>query len=323
MKTPVSDNKADAPLVVIAIGGNSLITDREHMDVLDQYRAAGETSQYIAPIVKKGYRVLVTHGNGPQVGFVLLRSELARDVIHQVPLANCVADTQGSIGMQIAQSLQNEFLRQGMKQAVVALVTQSVVDEQDPSFGKPSKPIGPFMSEEEARLHEREDGWVVGEDAGRGWRRLVASPTPLKIIELAAIRALLDGGTLVIAAGGGGVPVVYKPDGTLRPRPAVVDKDAASCLLACELGASIFIISTDVDKVSLNFGTPQQVDIDHMDVAECRRYLDEGHFAPGSMRPKIESALRFLEQGGKEVIITQPHHLEGALQGISGTHIVP
>jgi carbamate kinase len=202
-------------------------------------------------------------------------------------------------------------------------VTQVVVDEQDPSFGAPSKPIGPFMSEEEARQHEQDDGWVIGEDAGRGWRRLVASPAPLQIIELPIIRVLLDDGILVIAAGGGGVPVVYKPDGTLRPRPAVIDKDAASCLLACELGASVFIISTDVNKVALNFGTPEQADIDRMNMAECRRYLDEGHFAPGSMRPKIESALTFLEQGGKEVIITQPHHLSGALQGISGTHIVP
>ncbi len=323
MTKQVPKARTDAPLIVIAIGGNSLIKDHEHMDVLDQYRAAGETSHYIVNIVKLGYRVLVTHGNGPQVGFVLLRSELARDVIHQVPLANCVADTQGSIGLQIAQSLQNEFFRQGVDQQVIALVTQSVVDEQDPSFSKPSKPIGPFMSEEEARQHEQEDGWVVAEDAGRGWRRLVASPTPIKIIELPTIRALLDGGTLVIAAGGGGVPVVYKPDGTLRPRPAVIDKDAASCLLACELGASVFIISTDVDRVALNFGTPQQVDIDHMNAAECRRYLDEGHFAPGSMRPKIESALRFLELGGEEVIIAQPHHLSGALQGIIGTHIVP
>lgn len=323
MTTSEPGKNTDAPLAVIAIGGNSLIKDREHMDVLDQYRAAGETSHHIVPIVKQGYRVLVTHGNGPQVGFILLRSEMARDVIHEVPLANCVADTQGSIGLQIAQSLQNEFLRQGVDQPVVALVTQTVVDERDPSFSKPSKPIGPFMSEEEARQHEREDGWVVGEEAGRGWRRLVASPTPLKIIELPAIRALLAGGTVVIAAGGGGVPVVYKPDGTLRPRPAVIDKDAASCLLACELGASVFVISTDVDKVALNFGTPAQVDIDHMNVAECRGYLEEGHFAAGSMRPKIESALRFLENGGKEVIITQPHHLEGALQGISGTHIVP
>ncbi len=315
--------KADSPLVVIAIGGNSLIKDGEHMDVLDQYRTAGETSRYIVPIVERGYRVLITHGNGPQVGFVLLRSELARDVIHQVPLANCVADTQGSIGMQIAQCLQNEFLHHGVRQEVVAIVTQVVVDEKDPSFGAPSKPIGPFMSEEEARQHQEDDGWIVGEDAGRGWRRLVASPEPLEVVELATIRNLLDDGTLVIAAGGGGVPVVYKPDGSLRPRPAVIDKDAASCLLACELGAEMLIISTDVDKVALNFGTADQVNIDRMTTDDCRRYLDEGHFAPGSMRPKIESALTFLENGGKEVIITQPHHLEGALQGLHGTHIVP
>ena len=314
---------SEKPLVVIAIGGNSLIKDREHMDVLDQYRTAGETSHYIVPIVERGYRVLITHGNGPQVGFVLLRSELARDVIHQVPLANCVADTQGSIGLQIAQCLQNEFLNHGIRQDVVAIVTQAVVDEQDPSFSKPSKPIGPFMTEDEARQHEKEDGWVVGEDAGRGWRRLVASPVPLEIIELPTIRTLLDGGTLVIAAGGGGVPVVYKSDGTLRPRPAVIDKDAASCLLASELGAEKLIISTDVDRVALNFGTPEQADIDYMNATECRRYLEAGHFAPGSMQPKIESALAFLEHGGKEVIITQPHHLDGALQGTHGTHIVP
>jgi carbamate kinase len=321
--TPRKDSNSDAPLVVIAIGGNSLIRDREHMGVLDQYRVAGETSRYIVPIVKQGYRVLITHGNGPQVGFILLRSELARDVIHQVPLANCVADTQGSIGMQIAQSLQNEFLHQGMEQPVVALVPQVVVDELDPSFAAPSKPIGPFMSEEEARQREEENGWVVGEDAGRGWRRLVPSPTPLKIIELPAIRALLDNGTLVIAAGGGGIPVVYKSDGELRPRPAVIDKDAASCLLASELGASIFIISTDVDKVSLNFGTPEQFEIDRMNVAECRQHLAAGHFATGSMRPKIESAIAFLEQGGEQVIITQPQNLQADLREICGTHIVP
>jgi len=313
----------DKPLVVIAIGGNSLIKDREHMDVLDQYRAAGETSEHIASIVTRGYRVVVTHGNGPQVGFVLLRSELAKDVLHQVPLANCVADTQGSIGMQIAQSLQNEFLRQGLQQQVVAIVTQVVVDPADPSFEHPTKPIGPFMTEAEARQHAAEDGWVITEDAGRGWRRVVPSPAPLEIVELPTIRTLLGEGTLVVAAGGGGIPVVYKPDGSLRPRPAVIDKDASSCLLACELGASTFIISTDVDKVALHYGTAEQREVDHMTAAECRRYLDEGHFAVGSMRPKIESALTFLENGGKEVIITQPHHLDGALHGIYGTHIVP
>jgi carbamate kinase len=316
-------NPEKSPLVVIAIGGNSLIKDPEHMGVLDQYRAAGETAHYIVPIIEQGYRVLVTHGNGPQVGFILLRSELARDVIHQVPLANCVADTQGSIGMQIAQSLQNEFLHHGVEQEVTAVVTQCVVDEQDPSFDNPSKPIGPFMTEEEARQHEQDDGWIVGEDAGRGWRRLVPSPEPLQVVEIAAIRALLDSGMLVIAAGGGGIPVIYRTDGELRPRPAVIDKDAASCLLACELGASTFIISTDVDKVALNFGTDEHFEIDRMTVAECREHLADGHFAAGSMRPKIESALRFLEQGGEEVIITQPHNLQSDLRSIYGTHIVP
>ena len=293
------------------------------MSVLDQYRAAGETSRHIAPIVNSGYRVVVTHGNGPQVGFILLRSEIAKNTLHQVPLANCVADTQGAIGLQIAQSLKNEFLLSGLDQNVVAIVTQVVVDESDPSFAEPSKPIGPFMTEEEARQHARDDDWAIGEDAGRGWRRLVPSPEPLEIVELSTIRTLLDSGTLVVAAGGGGIPVIYKPDGTLRPRPAVIDKDASSCLLASELGASIFVISTDVDKVALNFGTSQQIEIDHMNIEECRQYLDAGHFAPGSMKPKIESALRFLERGGKEVIITQPHNLQGALDGIYGTHIVP
>jgi len=317
-------NSDKAPLVVIAIGGNSLIKDAEHMNVLDQYRTAGETAHYIVPIVEQGYRVLVTHGNGPQVGFILLRSELARDVIHQVPLANCVADTQGSIGLQIAQSLQNEFLHHGVVQPVVSVVTQCVVDENDPSFDAPSKPIGPFMSEEEARQRERVDGWVIGEDsAGRGWRRLVPSPEPLEIVELQAIRTLLDSGTLVIAAGGGGIPVIYKPNGELRPRPAVIDKDAASCLLACELGATHLIISTDIDKVALNFGSDNQVEIDRMTVAECRENLAAGHFAAGSMKPKIESALKFLEQGGEEVIITQPQNLKADLESIYGTHIVP
>ena len=319
----MTETNSNSPLVVIAIGGNSLIKDREHMSVLDQYRAAGETSRHIAPIVNSGYRVVVTHGNGPQVGFILLRSEIAKDTLHQVPLANCVADTQGAIGLQIAQSLKNEFLLGGLDQDVVAIVTQVVVDEHDPSFANPSKPIGPFMTEGEARQHALEDGWAIGEDAGRGWRRLVPSPEPLEIIELSTIRTLLDNGALVVAAGGGGVPVIYKPDGTLRPRPAVIDKDASSCLLANELGASIFVISTDVDKVALYFGTSQQLDIDRMNTEECRQHLAAGHFAPGSMRPKIESALRFLEHGGKEVIITQPHNLQGALDGIYGTHIVP
>ncbi|MGA9574636.1 MAG: carbamate kinase [Lysobacterales bacterium] len=312
----------DAPLVVIAIGGNSLIKDEQHRTVLDQYNAVGETARHIVPIVSEGYRVVVTHGNGPQVGFILLRSDLARDVLHQVPLASCVADTQGAIGYQIAQSLQNELHLKGIDRDVVAVVTQVVVDAHDPGFEHPDKPIGPFMTENDAKKRASEDGWIVGEDAGRGWRRLVPAPAPLEIIELNPIRALLEGGTLVIAAGGGGIPVVRQADGTLRGCDAVIDKDAATCMLASELGASVLIESTSVDKVALNFGTPQQVDIDLMTAAECHRYLLEGHFAPGSMAPKIKAALAFLEQGGERVIITQPHHLEEALHGIYGTHIV-
>ncbi len=311
------------PLVVIAIGGNSLITDSEHMTVVDQYRAAGETASHIAPIVEAGNRVVVTHGNGPQVGFILLRSDLTRDVLHQVTLANCVADTQGSIGMQIAQTLQNAFERLGSERQAVAIVTQVLVDAQDPSFANPTKPIGPFMSEAEARQREKDEGWSVARDGNRGWRRVVPSPSPLEILELPVIRALVDSDTIVVAAGGGGIPVIRKPDGALRPRPAVIDKDAASCLLARELGAHVLVFSTDVDKVALNLDTPEQTDIDRMTVAECRRYLEEGHFGVGSMQPKIEAALEFLEAGGEEVIITQPHHLEGAMRGEQGTHIVP
>jgi len=203
------------------------------------------------------------------------------------------------------------------------VVTQVVVDADDPAFGHPDKPIGPFMTEDDAKNRANEDGWNVGEDAGRGWRRLVAAPAPREIVELSSIRALLDRGALVVAVGGGGIPVVRQADGKLAGRDAVIDKDAASCLLASELGASVLIESTSVDKVSLNFGTPQQLDIDHMTAAECRRYLRDGHFAPGSMQPKIEAALAFLEQGGERVIITQPHHLEEALHGIYGTHIEP
>ncbi len=312
-----------APLVVIAIGGNSLIKDDQHRTVLDQYNAVGETARHIVPIVSEGYRVVVTHGNGPQVGFILLRSDLARNVLHEVPLASCVADTQGAIGYQISQTLQNELHLKGMAKDVVTLVTQVVVAADDPAFDHPDKPIGPFMTEADAQQRASEDGWIVGEDAGRGWRRLVPAPAPLEIVELNSIRTLLDDGTLVVAVGGGGIPVVRQADGTLTGRDAVIDKDAASCLLACQLGASVLIESTAVDKVALNFGTPQQQEIDHMTASECRRYLLEGHFAAGSMKPKIEAALNFLEQGGERVIITQPHHLEKALHGIYGTHIVP
>ena len=321
----LTDPKRDSAvnkLVIIAIGGNSLIKDAEHMTVYDQYKAAGETSEHIAGIVEEGYRVVVTHGNGPQVGFILLRSEMARAALHEVPLDSCGADTQGAIGYQIAQTLGNELRRRGIEKSVVAVVTQAVVDLGDSGFADPSKPIGPFYSTDSARKHQA-DGWIMKEDAGRGWRRVVASPRPLELVEEPAIVALLDEGAIVVAAGGGGIPVIRKPSGDLEGVAAVIDKDRASCLLGKNLGAEIFIISTAVDRVALDYGTPEQRPLDRLTVAEAKRYLEEGHFAPGSMKPKIESAIDFLEHGGRRVIITRPDLLEEAIHGRAGTHLVP
>jgi carbamate kinase len=310
-------------LVIIAIGGNSLIKDPQHMTVYDQYKAAGETSEHIAGIVAEGYRVVITHGNGPQVGFILLRSEMAKEVLHQVPLDTCGADTQGAIGYQIAQTLSNELRRRGIPKTVAAVVTQTVVDRNDPGFQNPSKPIGPFYTQESAQKYQESEGWVVREDAGRGWRRVVPSPEPLEIVEEAAIRHLLEQEVIVVAVGGGGIPTIRKDNGDLEGVGAVIDKDRASCLLAKNLGADMFLVSTAVDKVAINFGQPDQRDLDEITVAEAKRYMAEGHFAPGSMKPKIEAALDFLEHGGSRVIITRPHLLEEALKGATGTHIVP
>lgn len=311
------------PLAIIAIGGNSLIKDSRHMTVLDQYRAAGETCHHIAALVAEGYRVVITHGNGPQVGFILMRSELAKHVLHQVPLESCVADTQGAIGYQVSQTLINELRRRKIKKDVVSVVTQVVVDSEDPAFKNPTKPIGPFYTREDADKYEKEQGWVLKEDAGRGWRRVVSSPKPKEIIEQETIRRLLDNDVVVIAVGGGGIPVVRRVSGDLEGCAAVIDKDLASCLLAKQLQADLFIISTGVDKVALNFGKPDQRFLDSITVAETEKYMQEGHFAPGSMKPKIEAALDFLKHGGKRVIITQPHLLADAIQGKNGTHIIP
>lgn len=310
-------------LIVIAIGGNSLIKDSSHMSVLDQYRAAGETAHHIAGLVADGWRVVITHGNGPQVGFILLRSELAKDKLHQVPLESCVADTQGAIGYQIQQTLENELRRRGMWQPVATVVTQVLVDRADPAFQNPNKPIGPFYAEAEARGHEARDGWAVREDAGRGWRRVVPSPRPLEIIEEPVIRELLRRRIVVIAVGGGGIPVVKTADGLLEGCAAVIDKDQASALLAINLKAEVLVISTGVDKVAINYGKPDQRDLDRLTVAEARQYLKEGQFPAGSMGPKIEAAVRFLEQGGKRVVISQPHLLEAAVAGRTGTQVVP
>ncbi len=311
----------DRRTAVIAIGGNSLIKDRYHQTVRDQYIAARETCRHIVTMIKDGWRVAITHGNGPQVGFILRRSELAAHELHELPLDVCGADTQGAIGYELQQNLYNEFRRYGIDSEAVTLVCQTEVAADDPAFAKPSKPIGSFMDAEQAD-RRRAEGWDIVEDANRGWRRVVASPQPLRIVELPSIRRLLDAGTAIIAVGGGGIPVVADESGNLQGVAAVIDKDLASALLATEIDADLFIISTAVEKVALEFGTPRQRWVDHLTLAEARHYLAEGkHFAAGSMGPKIKAVVSYLERGGKEALITDPDNLERALAGQTGTRI--
>ncbi len=307
-------------IAVVAVGGNSLIKDSKHQSIPDQYLAVVETARHIADMVQAGWEVVVTHGNGPQVGFILLRSELARGKVHPVPLDVCGADTQGAIGYHLQQALRNVFLERGVEKPAITLVTQTVVDPDDPAFQKPSKPIGPFMTEEEARKREQEEGWAVVEDSGRGWRRVVASPKPKEIVELDAVRKMIDAGYLVVAVGGGGIPVVPDARGALEGVAAVIDKDLASSLLAQQLGADLFVISTAVEKVCLKFGTPEQEELSNLTHAQARQYLEEGHFKAGSMKPKVEAVLSYLEHGGKKALITNPENLKRALNGETGTH---
>ena len=309
-------------LAILAVGGNSLIMDESHKSVEDQYAAVEETCRHIAGLVKSGYRVVVTHGNGPQVGFILRRSELAAKELHQVPLDSCGADTQGAIGYQVQRAMYNEMKDWPQRPVVATVVTQVLVDRNDPSFKKPSKPIGSFMDEKTANEHRQKDHWDIVEDAGRGFRRVVASPRPLRIIELEAIRRLLENDIVVVAVGGGGIPVIEDEQGHLQGAAAVIDKDLATSLLARDLKADLLIISTAIEKVCLNFRKPDQKDIDRMTLAEAKRYLAEGHFAPGSMKPKVEAIVEFLESGGKQALITDPQHLVPALEGKSGTWIV-
>jgi carbamate kinase len=310
-------------LVTIAIGGNSLITDPKKPDVPHQWDAVRETCEHIAVMLAEGWNVIITHGNGPQVGYILRRSEIAAKVgIHDVPLDLIVADTQGAIGYMLQQALDNSMRRLGINRTVLTVVTQVRVDPDDPAFQHPNKPIGSFMTEEEAYKYEAE-GWNIMEDAGRGWRRVVASPKPLAIHEINAIRVLINNDYVVIAAGGGGVPVVRNAHGELRGTYAVIDKDRASSLLAQTLRADLFMISTGVEKVALNFNKPNQQLLDTITLAEAEQYIAGGHFAAGSMLPKIEAAVEFIKMGGPQAIITDPPNLARALRGETGTRIVP
>lgn len=312
-------------MAVIAIGGNAILQPDEDGSFEKQLANLNITCEGIVNMLKDGYRVIVTHGNGPQVGNILLRNEIAEGIIPAMPMDVCVAESQGQIGYMIQQSLANKLKKLDINVGVVAVITQVVVDENDDAFEQPTKPIGPYYPEDEAQRLAKEKGWLMMEDRARGgYRRVVPSPEPIEILESQTIGRLLKGGKerdIIIAAGGGGVPVMRTDQG-LKGVEAVVDKDLASEVLASSIDADLLIMLTDVDKVAINFGKPEQEDLTELSVTDAETYLREGHFPPGSMGPKILSAIRFLERGGEEVIITTPENLENALSGNEGTRIV-
>lgn len=312
-------------LAVVAVGGNSLILDPKKVTVEDQYIAAAETSKHIADMIEAGWDVAIGHGNGPQVGFILRRSEIAAkyEKMHEVPLDVCGADSQGAIGYALQQTLQNELSRRGIKKPVATVVTQVKVDKNDKAFQNPTKPIGGFMDEAEAKRRQAELGWNVVEDAGRGWRRVVASPIPMEVVEIESVKTLIAAGTVVVTVGGGGIPVIDDGKGGCIGTAAVIDKDFASSLLARLIKADLFVISTAVEKVAINYGKPNEKWLDKMTLAEAKAYLAEGiHFAKGSMAPKIQAIIMYLENGGKEALITNPENIGRALKGETGTRIV-
>lgn len=315
---------ANRKVAVVAIGGNSLIKDSNHQSVEDQYQAAKETTFHIADMIEAGWNVAIGHGNGPQVGYILRRSEIANRVegMHEVPLDVCGADSQGAIGYALQQTLQNELFKRKIKKNVATVITQVLVGHDDPAFSNPTKPIGGFMEQAEASRRQKEMDWNVVEDAGRGWRRVVASPLPKEVVELETVQTLINAGVVVITVGGGGIPVIESANGEYKGVAAVIDKDFASSLLAQKINADLFLISTAVEKVALNFGKPNQQSVDRMTLAEAKNYLSEGtHFAKGSMAPKIQAIIWFLEAGGKQALITNPQNIGRALRGETGTLI--
>lgn len=305
----------------MAIGGNSLIKDERHPTLAGEIEALQETSTHLGAMLGRGWDIVLTHGNGPQVGFNLLRSELAARVAPPLPLDVLGAQTQGSIGYLIQQVLGNEMRRLGIRKRVATVVTQTLVDADDPAFHRPTKPVGPFYGKPEADGLQAQRGWRMVEDAGRGWRRVVPSPMPIEIIERLTIKGLVFQSIVVIAAGGGGIPVVRGPEGDLVGVEAVIDKDLASSLLAQSIGADLFVMSTSVERVAVNYGKPDQHDLSAITVEEAKRYLSQGQFPPGSMGPKILAAVQFVEATGAEALITAPEHIQRALAGETGTRV--
>ena len=307
--------------IVIALGGNALQSGDTEPTAEAQLEVVKKTCEQIAEISRRGYEMAVVHGNGPQVGRILLASETAKDTVPPMPFDVCGAMSQGYIGYHIQQALKYALNARNRNYPVVSLTTQVIVDRRDPAFRNPTKPIGPFYTAEEAGKLEQEKGYVMREDAGRGWRRVVPSPLPQKIVEIGAVRLLWDH-AIVITCGGGGIPVVENPDGTLEGVAAVIDKDFAAELLAEEVGADALLILTEVEKVAIHWGKPDQRDLDHLSLAEAARYVEEGQFGVGSMLPKVEAAMKFVRHNpDKEAIITSLDKAIDALEGRTGTHI--
>lgn len=307
-------------LAVVAVGGNALIRQKSQESLPDQYAAACFTMPHVVDMVQNGWNVIVTHGNGPQVGFILRRSELSAHELHPIPLDYCGSNTQGSIGYMFQTALQNEFRRRGMPNQAATVVTQTLVDRYDPAFRNPSKPIGSFMDEKTAFQHRDANGWSVMEDAGRGWRRVVASPQPVRVLQQDAIMRLAEAGFTVVGVGGGGIPVIENDNGEIEGIEAVIDKDLASALFASCIDADLFLISTEVEKVAINFNKPDMQWLDKLSIEDAQRYLAEGQFGKGSMEPKVKAVLNFLEHGGKKALITNPNNMLRALRGETGTH---
>ena len=309
--------------VLVALGGNALILPGQKGYVHEQMANIRRALTLLLPLFKEGHKVVLTHGNGPQVGQTLLRTELTRDVAYPLPLDFCNAQTQGEIGYLIVQALDEVLREAGVKRNSVALVTRVLVSKDDPAFRNPTKPVGSFMTEEEAKRKAREEGWVVKEDAGRGWRRVVPSPVPLDVLEKEAVKELFEKGFIVVTVGGGGIPVAMDENGNLIGVEAVIDKDLASSLVASLLNVDLFLILTQVPYVYLNFNKPDQVALKKVTLSEAKRYLEEGHFAEGSMKPKIKAVINFLERGGKRAAITSYDLALKALRGEDGTQFFP
>ena len=310
------------PLAVVAVGGNALILDDRHTALADQYAAVGAAAEHVAAMVAAGWNVVLTHGNGPQVGFILRRSEIALGQVPTVPVQYAVGDTQGAIGFMFQNALGNALRRRGLEVPTVTLVTQTLVDRDDPAFARPDKPIGAFMSQEAAEHLAAELGWTIMRDGDRGWRRSIASPQPVRVIEAPLIERLAREGALIIACGGGGIAVERLADGSLRGVEAVIDKDRASALLAIEMKADLLMIPTGVERVAIRFGAPDQQWLDRISAAQARDYAAQGHFGGGSMGPKVEALLKFVQaRPGGRGVITDLAGIERALRGETGTWI--